>query len=356
MPKAITKSTYKHIPEFPLVVGGSGSIARHLLFLFADAGVQKCRILDLCPPSDPPKNLEIDFFPCNLMNELHKLSDAVHGCDSVFSFVSPDFTNCSDDVLYGVNVTAIKEILEESKKGTPKCFLFASSIAVTNHFTDISNGRESDPLPPLDTYWSAYDKSKRLGEEAVLSASTSDFPTVSLRLGGVIASYRDYILRDAFQNNMLVHLPGQKNIDFIFAKDVVHAFMLAYERILIPDNKVSGEIFYISKGESSPGGETWSKRYEKSFPGMRQIVMPHFFRWLLILCSYIYVFFASLFGYTVPSTPLYKLLRIALYEHTFDNSKAKDILGYESSWTIEEGLSWIFQDFQKRGGKSLLNK
>mmetsp|Transcript_940 Transcript_940/g.2062 ORF Transcript_940/g.2062 Transcript_940/m.2062 type:complete len:113 (+) Transcript_940:468-806(+) len=90
-------------------------------------------------------------------------------------------------------------------------------MAVTNHFKDTIKEDENAPLPPMDSYETSFDRTKRLGEEIVFNASSSSssfvvivrlrspkYPgvlplaIVALRLGTILMSHNDYALRQFF--------------------------------------------------------------------------------------------------------------------------------------------------------------
>jgi len=49
----------------------------------------------------------------------------------------------------------------------------------------------------------------------------------------------------------------------------------------------------------------------------------------------------------IPGTPPHLYMEIPLYEQTFDNSLAKEVLGFEARESWEEAVEWIVDEYRE---------
>ncbi|CAE8673261.1 unnamed protein product, partial [Polarella glacialis] len=90
-----------------------------------------------------------------------------------------------------------------------------------------------DPLPPIESYISPYDVSKRRGEEVVLNGNGRDgLFTCCLRAGGIIIGPGDFIFRQLLQvTGGVPVMPNGAAIDYIHVTDLCCAMLRAAEAL-----------------------------------------------------------------------------------------------------------------------------
>jgi len=230
-------------------------------------------------------------------------------------------------------------------------FVFLSSIAVTNHFEHSLNQSESDGLPPLDTLWSPYDRTKRLGEDMVLGANGQHgMATCALRAGGILLSPKDYTFRNYFMiPGVLLGIGNLRQIDFVAAQDVVRGILLAAKALESRPGDTCGEAFFLTKGESAEPSTLMYTAAE--FLGWSTVNLPEVLfemgcigqKWFHQICEKM--------GLAMPGIPPHVFWKMGRIEQTFDNSKARDVLGYTPEVSLRESVGHIcachLRDLQK---------
>jgi len=222
-----------------------------------------------------------------------------------------------------------------------KRLVHVSSIAVSNHFMHSHDQKESDPLPEMDEYESPYDISKRKGENIVLKANQDGvLATCSLRAGGVLSSPWDFSFRNFWPVIPgLIIVPRGSTIDFIDGRDVARGMLMAAQALETKPVGVAGEAFWLTKGWATSPGEISDIAAERlGYPVLRPpdaIVEPvRFFAWLYFL---IRVFL----GLRVAGVPPHRFYCMAYFKQTFDNSKIKEAIGFESKVSLRDCVTRI---------------
>jgi len=270
--------------------------------------------------------------------------------DCVFSTVTPHVQKASEADFYATNDRGVKRLVNACvKKGVPR-LVHLSSIAVTSHFIDSIEQSEAEPLPPLDSYESPYDISKRLGEDAVLDANgAGKLLTCSLRAGGICLGPWDFIFANFWPILPgLVTQPFGKKIDFIDGRDVCCAMLLAAQALQDRPEDVAGEAFFVTKGEAySPGAlaQHGAKRL-----GLPFILVPDWVIHIAYMLVLVYHFFRKLLGLAVPGIPPHRFMMMLHHEMTFDNSKAHALLRWSPKVKITDSMDRIIALYLQQKG------
>eukprot|EP00929_Paragymnodinium_shiwhaense_P097584 TRINITY_DN5921_c0_g1_i3.p1 TRINITY_DN5921_c0_g1~~TRINITY_DN5921_c0_g1_i3.p1 ORF type:complete len:225 (-),score=25.23 TRINITY_DN5921_c0_g1_i3:423-1097(-) len=164
------------VPRQPLVVGGSGLIGHNLWVLLVNTpGCEKVRIADVNPPNplvlkEVDEN-KVEFVQHRFGTDGHDaLVEVVKGCDCVFWLVTPHVQLGTNEEFYKTNVEGVEHLLKACEAAGVERLVFTSSIACANTFVACVNQSEDHPLPPLESYESPYDITKRKGEDSCISA------------------------------------------------------------------------------------------------------------------------------------------------------------------------------------------
>lgn len=332
-------------PQLPLVAGGAGQLGRHLLRALAEAGSPTVRVLDARPPVAPPDGLAVEFARHRLgRDDATSLERALDGVDCVFSLITPDVQHASIKDFTRTNVDGVRNLLRASRAAGAQRFVHVSSVAVTELFTPSIDQNEEKELPSLDEYTLAYDRTKRLGEDAVLSGNTDGFATVSLRPGAILNGPRGFTLRSAFEREgNVVSLEGSALMDYIAAEDLCSAALLAAERLDSPS--VAGQAFYVTKGETIRP-EDVAQLVAKEM-GWQLTLLPPVAQTCIGFGLQVGHAVKSSLGWPVPGVAPHDYLRIASIQKTFDNSRAMHVLNYCSKVSVEEAVSRAVAEYRQ---------
>jgi nucleoside-diphosphate-sugar epimerase len=230
--------------------------------------------------------------------------------------------------------------------------VYLSSIAVTNHFIESHQQKESDGLPSMDLYFSPYDITKRRGEEMVLAANSESLRTCALRPGGILLSPHDFTFRNALQNiggmNFLAKPSGMKQIDFIDGRDVVRAMLLASQALEAKPEGVAGEAFFCTKGEAADPGELAVMC--KAHLGWPLLPVPEMLTRTVAFGVQLKYIARKALGLHVTGVPPHKFMQMAFMEQTFDNSKIRERLGFQPKVPVADAVARICTIYKQEAG------
>lgn len=351
-------------PKRPLLVGGAGLIGCNMLVLMANVpGCERVRVLDMRPPSPvvlseggvPAEKVE--FIQHRLgVDSIEALTEALQGVDCVFSMVTPHVQRGTAEDFHRTNVEGARRLVEACVvAGVPRLVLL-SSIAASNHLVHSVNQNEEVPFPPIETYQSAYDLTKRKGEELVLAANGRGvLATCALRPGGVLLAPTDFMFSNLFIVPGFVCIPKMAaRVDSVDGRDVCRGMLLAAQALGAKKEGVAGQAFWLSKGEAMDirgMGRTCAKYLNWCLIEVPAFIisLTIYFFWLQYLCK-------KALGMSVPGFPPHLFIQVSLVEQTFDISKAQRILGYQPKVPLDEGARRICDLYVKEHGDGQLQK
>jgi nucleoside-diphosphate-sugar epimerase len=338
-----------------VVVGGLGNLGQAMQRRLLQESLL-VEVLDWPRPN--PQAFLVDpavhFTPFRLgYDDPDHLVNVLKGAICVYSMVTPDVEKGSRRDFVRTNQEGIQQLVTAAQKaGVPK-FVYVSSIAVTNHMMKSVNQSEKDPLPPWNSYGSFYDRTKRLGEELVLAANNKNFKTCAIRLGGVIASRRDFLCRRLFDGGevagtvlMVYH---SKPIDLIAAVDAATALFKAQQKLDVSE-ELPGKALFVTKSRNTEYpvsplffGETLAQMMGWKCRGVPFPLwyLARLFMWLFYTISSL-VFKED----NLPGLPGHKYLDIPLFEQTFDNSLAHRLLDFQPTLSWQEALESVVEEYK----------
>ncbi|KAF4311021.1 sterol-4-alpha-carboxylate 3-dehydrogenase [Botryosphaeria dothidea] len=248
-----------------LVTGGCGFYGHHLI----------SRILEFeptCTISVLDVDVSVNTFPSVSYHQCD-LSDgarvrAIFGQLQppprvVFHLACPPSIVLNDDRFWRVNVNGTRHLLESARLVGVKAFVFTSSSAVVHdNVSDLIEADETMPILKPPQQKSVYTLTKAIAEEDVLAANRKDgLLTVSLRpcttFGPGNPGFLSRIV-EVCKAGKARYQMGENNLwDFIYVGNLVHACIIAAERLLVasettplPANqRVEGEAFNITNNE-----------------------------------------------------------------------------------------------------------
>lgn len=347
-------------PKRPALVGGAGMFGSNLLVLLAHApGVEKIKVVDVRPPSplvlaDLKVNADrIEFVKHALgTDSLQSLTEAVKGCDCVFSMVTPDVWRAKECDFYRTNAHGSKLLVAACEDAGVSSLVHLSSIAAKNHRIPCEDLTEDAPLPALETYMCAYDISKRMSEEVILNGNGhGKLATVALRPGGILSSPFDYTFQNVIVVRGLTCTPFSSSpIDFIDVRDLCRGVFMAAQALMIRKDGVAGQLFNLTKGESIRPHEFGL--HAARHLGWFVLRVPNSLIHLTAFFSWLGFKGRKALGLPVNGFPMHLTMTYIGHEQTFSNEKAERLLGFRSKITLDESIKRSCELYVKVAGNN----
>ena len=308
-----------------LVTGGTGFIGSHLINHLLDE-----------------KNADVFA----LVRDLSNLK-WLNGMDIRFLkgdlFSIPSFPTNIDYVFHIAGITKARKLADYytvNQHGTaslfqslraqnlvPKKIFFLSSTAAAGPSRDGNPVKEDDESHPV----TAYGRSKLLGEREVLEFK-NDFPIVILRVGAVYGPRDEDFLPyfKSVKKGILLTQASQESLYHLcYIKDLISSFDLAIQKEL-----ESGEIFNIA----DPHHLTWDEfgKVIGEVLGKKPLTIrcPHF---LLKIAALVWEGAATIMN-KPSSFNRDKLKAIMQANWLTDTTKAEQLLGFSTQFSLKEGL------------------
>mmetsp|Transcript_41447 Transcript_41447/g.128875 ORF Transcript_41447/g.128875 Transcript_41447/m.128875 type:complete len:390 (+) Transcript_41447:54-1223(+) len=343
-------------PRCPLVVGGSGQLGALLVPRLARApGCERVLVLDVRPPA--PRTLaaaapgKVDFIQHRLgHDDIEEVASALAAADCIFSILSPPLDRAAERDFYATNVHGLRALAEASARAGVPRFVHLSSVAVTNMEISCSGLSEEDPLPPMSSYRSAYDVTKRLGEEVVLSCDgLRALRTCVLRPSGICLSPHDYMLGNLLGYSLpgVIFVPRHcAQVDMIDGGDLCRAMLLAARALDERPAEVAGQVFNVTRGEALSARELAELAAEVL--GWHVVFIPPLAHgWLLAAFGLLHRARQAL-GLRLLGCPTHVFWSYHLYQKTFDNSKARRCLRFTSECSLRVSVERALVDYAEQ--------
>jgi UDP-N-acetylglucosamine/UDP-N-acetylgalactosamine 4-epimerase len=299
-----------------LVSGGAGFIGSNLCEVLLEKGY-RVRCLDNLSNG---KQVNVDLFLDNpnytfIKGDIRNLDTCIKACEGV-DYVLHQAAwgsvprSIEIPLLYEeINIRGTLNMMEAARQNRVKKFVYASSSSVYGDEPNLpkQEGREGELLSP-------YALTKMVNEEfGKLYSKLYGLNTYGLRYFNVFGRRQDsngsyaavipkFIKQLINDEQPIIHGDGKQSRDFTFIENVIEANLKACKA----SSKVSGEVFNIAYG----GREYLIDVYRS-------------------LCKVL--------GKNID--PIFGLDRNGDIKHSnADISKAKDLLGYDPSWSFERGI------------------
>ena len=224
-----------------LVTGGTGFIGSHLTEALTRRGVAVRCLIRKQSTATWLKGLPVEFVPGDCEDKA-SLEKAVTGVDWIFHLAGVTKA-VKAETYFNVNGLGTKNLIRVCLEKNPclEKFIYISSQAAAGPGQNGGRKKETDAGEPV----SLYGRSKRMGEESVLSHAR-DLPVLILRPSAVYGP-RDKDIFALFKclslgiNPCLIS-PDQR-LSLCYVQDIIHGILLAVEA-----ETRSGEIFFLSDG------------------------------------------------------------------------------------------------------------
>lgn len=319
-----------------LVTGGTGFIGSHLTEALIRKGVEVRCLLRRTSDLKWLKGLPIEFVPGDWYDQ-SSIEKAVRGVDWVVHLAGATKA-INVETYFEVNGLGTEKLILACLKNNPRLqkFIYISSQAAAGPGSNGGNKKESDPCEPV----SFYGRSKRRGEEAVLSQA-HELSVLVLRPSAVYGP-RDKDILPFFKclARRIKPCPTgpDQHLSLCYIQDVVQGILLAFER-----QTRSGEIFFLSDGNGYRMEEIGDIFARAMGITAFRIRVP---RRVVMGSAWISETLAKWLG-----RPFFltrdKAKELVQKEWVCDITKAKTLLGFEPKVPLSEGARVTFEWYKK---------
>ncbi|EGG22763.1 3beta-hydroxysteroid dehydrogenase [Cavenderia fasciculata] len=338
-----------------LVVGGCGFLGRYIVEALLARGEKKVHIFDI------RKSFEDDrvTFHIGDIRKLEDLERACKGIDTVFHTASPTH-GMGYDLYYSVNVTGTEMLVKACQNSGVAQLVYTSSSSVVFNGADIVNGDET--LPYVGQHLDPYNKTKELGERAVLDVATNDpnskLAVCAIRPAGIfgprdVQGWPQFLIAAKEGKNKFMFGTGKNLCDWTYIDNVVHGHLLAADK-MVPGSKINGQAYFITNDEPIPFWNMPIYAYEAFGYEKPKFKIPFAVMYYIAL---LIDFFVALLKPIKTIHPTITLFRMVYTNATryFNINKAKRDLGYKPIVSVQEGMDRT-RDWFKINYSQFINK
>ena len=354
-----------------LITGGCGFIGYHLVhhLLEADPGVH-IHVLDI----DISRNRSpsVTYHECDISSS-EAVDKAMQEAQprTIFHVACPDSMVILPELFEKVNVVGTRNLLSSAAKlGNVQALVFTSTSSVIHdNVTDLINADETLPIlrPPVQKR--VYTLTKATAEEEIISANrkagNSSMLTVSIRpctaIGEADTICLGKMIPRAEEGKMKFQMGKGKNVyDFVYIGNLVDAHILAAQALVKAygkppppaHQKVDGENINVTNDERVLFWEFTRKVAAVAGHPVRKeeiVVIPAWVGLFMAFCS---EWAAWIRGSKQPTMSV-EAIRLSTINRTMSVEKAKRLLGYRPTVSIDEGIQrgvkWYMDHKEKSG-------
>jgi nucleoside-diphosphate-sugar epimerase len=271
------------------------------------------------------------------LSDRGSLENAVKGVDVVFHLAGVT-KSLHEKTYFEINAIGTDNLIHACLRANPdlKKIVYLSSQAAAGPCQNGKKKREEDQCDPV----SPYGQSKRMGEELAL-AHAHEIPVVILRPSAVYGP-RDKDIYAFFKLLSRRIKPclsgGDQRISLCYVRDVVQATLLAAEL-----SHPSGEVFFLSDGRDYPMEEIGDIFARAMGITAYCVRVPE---WAVFQAAS----FSEYFSRWTNRPPLLSKGKVEemLQKHwVCDIEKARSFLGFEPSFSLEEGARLTVEWYRK---------
>lgn len=274
------------------------------------------------------------------------VADAVEGCDLVFHVAAKAGVWGPYQDFYRPNVMGTENILDACRIHKVPRLVYTSSPSVVYGDEPLRGVDESVAYP--QNYLTAYPETKAIAERKVLKANGKTLRTVSLRPHLIWGPGDNHLVPrivDRARRGKLKKVgDGKAIVDSVYIDDAARAHLLAADALTESAADVGGNAYFITQGEPTEIGELIDRIVAAAgLPPVTAHVpekVAYGVGWLLETV------YRLLRRKQEPLMTRFVAKQLAT-DHYFDISAAREDLGYEPRYTIDEGMKelakWLAQ-------------
>lgn len=347
-----------------LVVGGNGFLGHHIINQAIDDWHCK-HVYSVDLRCDRNRHANAHYHECDITDtaKLTALFESIRP-DLVIHTASPVAHTIQKALFLKVNVEGTRSVIQACQAANVKALVYTSSASVVSDFqSDLFNADERWPVMRAPQQIDYYAETKAAAEALVTAANRADptprFLTTSLRPAGIFGEGDAQALVgfiNAYrEGKSKVQLGDNTNIfDFTYVGNVAHSHLLAARLLLatsaaatppLDHERVDGEVFFVTNDEPvyfwDFARAVWrAAGNEKGTSGVWELSRD---------VSLVLGTASEIFCAIVRKSPTFTKQRVILSTMTryYNINKAKEVLGYEPQWTLQEGVTrgvnWLLE-------------
>lgn len=325
------------LANITLVTGGTGFIGSHLVEELVRQG-RKVRCL-VKKDSDASllKNLGVEIFYGDLTDteSLRGINEGVEVVYHLAAIARP--MAIADEIYFRVNTEGTRNLLQQGIGKKLKKIIYISSVSAVGPSRDGQPVNERTRPQPIDTYG----KSKLEAEKIVFEfIEKYNLPIVIIRPPMVFGP-RDFEMLKMFKTVKTgffpVHLNNNGQFEFCFVKNLIQACLL------IEEKGERGEIYHVSDGRSYSLKEVLETIARAEKIKLSKLYLP---TWLLNIIGLTFEAAGKILKFQPPfsrNTVIWMTKRFWIS----DISKLKNELGYQSRYSLKEGINQTVKWYQE---------
>ncbi|WP_310600153.1 NAD-dependent epimerase/dehydratase family protein [Desulfobulbus sp.] len=283
------------------------------------------------------------------IREPDALTDALHGCDTVFHVAAKAGIWGPREEYFAINAAGTANVIAACQARQVPRLIYTSTPSVVFDRDDLAGADESTPyaVRPL----CAYAASKILAERAVLTADCPELRTIAIRPHLVWGPGDGHLIPRLLERGRAGSLKivgtGENRVDIAFIDNVVHAHLLAAEN-LCASGSGAGQAFFI--GQEAPVA-LW-----QWINGLFvRLGIPPVTRKVPLAVAYgagaiLEGIHGALGAANEPRMTRFLACQLAK-SHWFSHRKAETLLGYRPLVSTEEGLDRLVDWLRGDGGR-----
>jgi nucleoside-diphosphate-sugar epimerase len=322
-----------------LVTGGSGFIGTHFIPRLLSAGIQvRALVRAESARADRLRGLDVEIATGDL-RDAGAVERAVRGVDAIYHLAA--LTEGSWDEIRPVNIDGTDNLVAAALGHGVSRFVHMSDIEIYDVLRVERNGLITEDLPcqTRAKEMSPYARSKIHNEESLLDSHRRDgLPVTIVRPGMVVGPLGQIFfphLGFRYKNALFLVVRGGRNVlPVICVENLADGLVLACSA-----EQAVGEIYNLVDDGSITVRSYLEQLIGSSAAGGRIVPVP----FLLPYLATALLELASNLGLSRRSVTSRVRFRWKHAPVRFDNSKARDHLGWRSQVRLEEGLRRAFQ-------------
>ncbi len=352
------------------LVIGVGFLGEKLIHTLLLRGETKITMFDMNPKvGELWKNDSRVKFIRGDVTKIDDLKKAMIGIDTVFSIFAiikwyeklPHQRYISEKI----NVNGTQNVIDACLECGVKKLIQTSSSAVVQGMgrNNYINMNEETPYTTENDCPHWYALTKAIAEQLVLKANGKKgkngqiLLTSCARPCASIFGAKDNILLQLVIDRSILPVPpngGRQSLNFIFVDNVVYGHLLVEKGLINDDKRVKGKPFCIPPEKMMRVCDfmALSCQFKKKYLGQDVTILWMFPYQLLIILSYMVDIYHSIQQYHKLSGDIEMLTPAAMVhldkDYSYSYQKAKEVIGYEPLWTIEQGLAKSFLECKEK--------
>lgn len=326
-----------------LVTGGGGFLGKAIVEQLLDEG----REVRSFSRGDYPELREMGVETMRGdIADARAVAKAVEGCDVVYHVAAKAGVWGPFEEYYRPNVMGTENVIDACRIHDVSKLVYTSSPSVVYGDKPLRGVDESVDYP--DEYLTAYPETKAVAEKKVLKANTTSLKTVALRPHLIWGPGDNHLVPrivDRARRGKLKKVgDGEAVVDTVYIDDAARAHLLAEDAL--SEGRACGKVYFITQGEPMAIGEIIDRIVDQAGLEPVEAQVPakvaYGVGWMMEMA------YKLIRKREEPLMTRFVAKQLST-DHYFDITAAREDLGYEPEYTIDEGMEKLGEWIRKSG-------